>query len=72
VTRNLIRRIARVVFETHARGLPAGHWLVRLKTPFAPREFISARSQDLARAVRTELERLVAGIAARLAGGSIR
>ena len=59
VTRNLMRRLARTIFQCRLSDIPAGHWLVRLKAPFAPREFVSASSHALAQAVRAELERLV-------------
>jgi ribonuclease P protein component len=60
VTRNLIRRQVRAVFMRHAASLPAGSWLVRLRAPFARAEFVSAASRALARALRDELEPLVA------------
>jgi len=59
VTRNLLKRQIRSVFERHAQNLPGGLWLVRLKTPFAPAEFVSARSRALAVAARAELEGLL-------------
>jgi len=71
VTRNLIRRLARAIFSVNAGELPAGRWLVRLKSPFAPAEFVSAASPSLAAAVRDELERLVALAVRRPAGGSV-
>jgi ribonuclease P protein component len=61
VTRTLLKRQIRVAFERHAAALPGGLWLVRLRAPFAPTEFISARSALLAAAARTELDRLLAG-----------
>ena len=60
VTRNLVRRQVRAVFAHHAACLPGGSWLVRLRAPFARSEFVSAASTALARALRDELERLVA------------
>lgn len=60
VTRNLIRRQVRAVFTRYAASLPDGSWLVRLRAPFARSEFISAASDALARAMRDELELLVA------------
>lgn len=62
VTRNLIRRQVRAVFTRHAASLPEGSWLVRLRAPFARSEFISAASDALARAMRDELELLVARV----------
>ncbi len=69
VTRNLIRRVVRAVFALNAQALPAGRWLVRLKGPFAAREFVSAASPLLAAAVRDEIERLVATVLRRPARG---
>jgi ribonuclease P protein component len=60
VTRNLIRRQVRAAFTRHAPSLPDGSWLVRLRAPFARSEFVSAASDALARALRDELELLVA------------
>jgi ribonuclease P protein component len=76
VTRNLIRRLARLSFARHRARLEAGLWLIRLRAPFvapagadaagasskAGQPFVSARSRPLARAVGAELEQLVMGI----------
>lgn len=70
VTRNLIRRVVRAAFALNAHALPAGRWLVRLKGPFAPRDFVSAASPPLAAAVRDEIDRLVATALRRPARGS--
>lgn len=67
VTRNLLKRQVRAVFEQHASALPAGLWLVRLRQPFAVGEFPSAASQALRQAARQELEGLFAAGAARRA-----
>ena len=72
VTRNLIRRLVKVVFTRHLAEVPAGHWLVRLRSPFAAREFVSANSQVFARAVRSELEKLVGAITGPGAVGGAR
>ncbi|HLL17902.1 MAG TPA: ribonuclease P protein component [Rubrivivax sp.] len=64
VTRNLLRRQIRESFERHATSLGPGLWLVRLRSPFAPVDFVSAKSTALARAARTELD----GLLARAAG----
>ena len=66
VTRNLIKRLARAVFAAQAERLPRGLWLLRLRAPFAPRDFVSAHSRALAQTVRDELERLVNGLLAAL------
>ena len=60
VTRNLLKRQARSAFQRHASRLPPGLWLLRLQAPFAKAEFISASSLRLARAVRSELDALLA------------
>lgn len=62
VTRNLLRRQIRSAFGRHAGGLPAGLWLVRLRAPFAPAQFVSARSRALALAARSELDALLARV----------
>lgn len=59
VTRNLLKRQIRQVFADHAGRLPAGQWLVRLRSPFPVTQFVSARSDALARAARGELEQLL-------------
>jgi ribonuclease P protein component len=59
VTRNLLKRQARGAFERHAASLPAGVWLLRLRAPFSPTEFVSARSAALAAAARGELDGLL-------------
>jgi ribonuclease P protein component len=59
VTRSLLKRQIRSAFERHAAALPGGLWLVRLRAPFAPREYPSAASPALAGAARAELDRLL-------------
>ncbi len=58
VTRNLLKRQVRSVFQRHAAQLPRGLWLVRLRQPFAVADFPSSASGALAQAVRAELDRL--------------
>jgi ribonuclease P protein component len=60
VTRSLLKRQIRAAFDRHRCGLPAGLWLVRLRTPFAAPQFVSARSRRLSLAVRAELDALLA------------
>lgn len=60
VTRSLLKRQMRGAVERHAGHLPPGLWLLRLRSPFAPAAFPSAASEALRRAVRTELEQLMA------------
>jgi ribonuclease P protein component len=63
VTRNAIRR---QVYET-ARLLPAGlpqaAWVVRLRSEFSRKEFVSASSEPLKFAVRAELQALLGRVA---------
>lgn len=61
VTRNLMKRQARAAFARHQAALPRGLWLLRLRQPFPVDQFPSAASEALARAVRAELDRLLAG-----------
>ena len=63
VTRSLLKRQIRSVFFYHAAQLPAGQWLVRLRSPFAPSTFVSASSARLAQAARDELDHLLTGAA---------
>ena len=59
VTRNAIRR---QIYET-ARALPVGlppaAWVVRLRSEFSRKQFVSATSEPLKRAVRAELQQLL-------------
>jgi ribonuclease P protein component len=65
VTRNLFKRQIRAVFETGAAALPPGLWVVRLRAPFDRKQFISASSDALRLAARTELTQLVGRVAKR-------
>jgi len=58
VTRNLLKRQIRSVMANHAPQLPPGLWLVRLRAPFAPKQFPSAASPALRAAAHAELEQL--------------
>jgi ribonuclease P protein component len=73
VTRNLLRRQMRAALERHARVLPAGRVVVRLRAPFSPADFVSAASKALRAAVRCELDALLVrfepGISRRAARG---
>jgi ribonuclease P protein component len=64
VTRNLVKRQMREGFRRHATGLPPGLWLLRLHAGFARADFPSARSPALARALRSELDGLLARLTA--------
>ena len=54
VTRNAIRRQIYATAPT-GEGLPAAAHVVRLRGAFDPKQFVSARSDALKRAVRAEL-----------------
>ena len=58
VTRNLLRRQVRAVMAEHQLHLPPGLWLVRLRSPFAREQFVSAASEALRDAARVELHQL--------------
>lgn len=60
VTRNLLRRQIRAVMGSQLTSLPPGLWLVRLRTPFAKEQFVSAASDALREAARAELLQLFA------------
>jgi len=64
VTRSLLKRQIRQTFSRHAASLPAGQWLVRLRSGFAVAAFPSAASPALAGAARAELEQLMARLRA--------
>ena len=64
VTRNAIRRQIHAVADQLNSPLGAGAHLVRLRTAFAPRQFPSASSPALKRAVRAELQQLFATLRA--------
>jgi ribonuclease P protein component len=59
VTRNLLKRQIRVAAQRHEAGMPAGLWVVRLRAPFEPARFPSARSAALMQAAGLELEQLL-------------
>jgi ribonuclease P protein component len=58
VTRNLIKRQARNLFDRHAAAAAGTAWLVRLRRAFDAAQFPSAASPALRSAVRGELDRL--------------
>lgn len=60
VTRSLLKRQVHGAFDRHARELPLGLWLVRLRQPFPVASFPSARSEALRLAARNELDGLLA------------
>ncbi len=58
-TRNLIKRQIRAAVLQHEPRLARGLWLVRLRSPFDRRRFISAASGQLRQVARQELEDLL-------------
>jgi ribonuclease P protein component len=58
VTRNLLRRQIRAALADRLDVLPPGLWLVRLRSPFAKDQFVSAASDLLRDAARQELQQL--------------
>jgi ribonuclease P protein component len=59
VTRSLLKRQMRSVMNERAAALPPGLWVLRLKAPFDPARFVSAASQALRAAARSELQQLL-------------
>lgn len=59
VTRNAIRRQIYEVARHRAAPLPQAAWVVRLRSEFSRKQFVSATSDALKRAVRMELEQLL-------------
>ncbi len=59
VTRNAIRRQIYEVARHRAAPLPQAAWVVRLRSEFSRKQFVSATSEVLKRAVRQELEQLL-------------
>lgn len=68
VTRHLLRRQIYAVGSDFAAQLPRdGAYVVRLRSAFDPRRFISASSEPLRRAIRGELQQLFTYAARKLA-----
>lgn len=68
VTRHLLRRQIYAVGSDFAARLPRdAAYVVRLRSAFDPRHFVSASSEPLRRAVRDELQQLFAHAARKLA-----
>ena len=67
VTRVLIRRQARVLMAAASSRLPRGDWVVRLRLGFDVKQYPSAASDALRRAVRAELTELTAAALRRAA-----
>ena len=64
VTRNTLKRQIYAVSESLATRLVPGCYIVRLRTEFSRKEFVSATSDVLKHAVRTELQTLLGARAA--------
>ena len=62
VTRNAIKRQIYTVSQDFEAQLSAAAHVVRLRAGFDRQQFVSATSDALKRAVRTELQQLFAGI----------
>lgn len=58
VSRTLLKRQIRAAMASHASSLLPGLWLVRLRSPFAAAQFVSAASVALRDAARDELQQL--------------
>ena len=65
VTRNAIRRQIHELSRLHADALPQAAWVVRLRSEFSRKQFVSATSEPLKRAVRAELEQLLGRVLVR-------
>ncbi|MBP6898433.1 MAG: ribonuclease P protein component [Burkholderiaceae bacterium] len=67
VTRTLLKRQMRVAMAEQAAALqlPAGLWVLRLKSPFDRQQFVSAASDALRASARAELLTLLQRAAAR-------
>jgi ribonuclease P protein component len=61
VTRTLLKRQMRALAAVNRSDLPPGLWVVRLRAPFARRQYPSAASAALSGAARRELAQLFAG-----------
>lgn len=59
VTRNAIRRQIYEAARHQPVSLPQAAWVVRLRSEFSRKQFVSATSDALKRAVRLELEQLL-------------
>jgi len=65
VTRNAIRRQIYELSRLHANAMPQAAWVVRLRSEFSRKQFVSASSEPLKRAVRAELEQLLGRVVLR-------
>lgn len=65
VTRSLMKRQIRAAVAACSDALSLGLWVVRLRAPFDRSAYPSAASTALQTAVRSELDQLLARVAAR-------
>ena len=63
VTRNAIRRQIYEIARLLPAGLPQAAWVVRLRSEFNRKQFVSATSEPLKAAVRAELHALLGRVA---------
>ena len=69
VTRTLLKREIRAVVSRRVGVLGHGVWVIRLRAPFDRAVYVSAASDALKCAARTELEQLLDRAAQRVARG---
>jgi ribonuclease P protein component len=67
VTRTLLKRQIREAAKRHGVNLRAGLWVVRLRSPFDKKQFVSAASDALRTAARDELDALFGSAVRRMA-----
>jgi ribonuclease P protein component len=67
VTRTLLKRQIREAAKRHGVNLRAGLWVVRLRSPFDKKQFVSAASDVLRTAARDELDALFGSAVRRMA-----
>ncbi|MDP2162938.1 MAG: ribonuclease P protein component [Hydrogenophaga sp.] len=72
VTRNAIRRQIYEASRERAAALPQAALVVRLRTEFSRKQFVSATSDALKRAVRAELDQLLDRACAARSDGAAR
>jgi ribonuclease P protein component len=71
VTRNTLRRQIYEVARTLPGELPQAAWVVRLRSEFSRKQFVSATSEPLKRAVRAELQQLLGKVMVRAAAPEV-
>lgn len=72
VTRNTIRRQIYEAARAHDTLLPQAAWVVRLRAEFSRKQFVSATSEPLKRAVREELNALLRRVSPPTLGAEAR